>query len=386
MLLESSGDDVPKLTEMTDAMKTKLQNHYATASKRSEGRVKLDGILKEVRIVQHFALSSSSSLTAGAGTSSSSSNKVLDKLLSQSMPDLALTDIRLITVEIERILHVIDEAKDIICPKEKFVFRRYRKALEELNQNGGGELINALGSLSVGAVEQKEQDQQPKQKLSVLNFGEVVENKSGCGMEIHPNGSVTSNEGAHDFWKIHSAPMVEKHNASDNGASFYLIQNVNNSTIIIHPTLLSLHIQNVVNCKIHSLVLGPVHVTNCHNSEIRVSAYQLRVHESTSVNFGVWVRSGPIIEHCTGMTFAGDFYTNDNQPGRNMYWDVKDFNWLRSLRKSPNFTVIEESSEMRDEVLGADAAISENGVNGIQAQIENEENAAEIEEDSEDEL
>jgi hypothetical protein len=86
------------------------------------------------------------------------------------------------------------------------------------------------------------------------------------------------------------------------------------------------------------------------------------------------------------MTFAGDFYTNDNQPGRNMYWDVKDFNWLRSLRKSPNFTVIEESSEMRDEVLGADAAISENGVNGIQAQIENEENAAEIEEDSEDEL
>ena len=26
--------------------------------------------------------------------------------------------------------------------------------------------------------------------------------------------------------------------------------------------------------------------------------------------------------------------------GRNMYWDVKDFNWLRALRKSPNFTVI----------------------------------------------
>lgn len=124
-LLESSDDEIPQL--MTDAMKTKLQNHYATASKRSEGRVKLDGILKEVRMVQHFVLSSSSSLNVG-GSSSSSSNKVLDKLISQSMPDLALTDIRLITVEIEKILHVIDEARDIICPKEKFVFRRYRKA------------------------------------------------------------------------------------------------------------------------------------------------------------------------------------------------------------------------------------------------------------------
>ena len=39
--------------------------------------------------------------------------------------------------------------------------------------------------------------------------------------------------------------------------------------------------------------------------------------------------------------FAGDFYRTENFPGRNMYWDVKDFNWLRSLKKSPNFTVIE---------------------------------------------
>jgi len=27
--------------------------------------------------------------------------------------------------------------------------------------------------------------------------------------------------------------------------------------------------------------------------------------------------------------------------GRNMYWDVKDFNWLRALRKSPNFVVVD---------------------------------------------
>jgi hypothetical protein len=108
------------------------------------------------------------------------------------------------------------------------------------------------------------------------------------------------------------------------------------------------------------------------------------VHESKSIKFGAWVRSGPIIEHCTEMTFAGDFYTDDNQPGKNMYWDVKDFNWLRSLRKSPNFTVIEKVVETRDAVLGVDAVISQNG---IQTQIiETEENAGEVEDDSEDEL
>jgi hypothetical protein len=54
------------------------------------------------------------------------------------------------------------------------------------------------------------------------------------------------------------------------------------------------------------------------------------------------------------------------------------------LRKSPNFTVIEKVVETRDAVLGVDAVISQNG---IQTQIiETEENAGEVEDDSEDEL
>ena len=27
--------------------------------------------------------------------------------------------------------------------------------------------------------------------------------------------------------------------------------------------------------------------------------------------------------------------------GRNMFWDVKDFNWLRAFRKSPNLVVVD---------------------------------------------
>lgn len=82
------------------------------------------------------------------------------------------------------------------------------------------------------------------------------------------------------------------------------------------------------------------------------------------MQFTVWTRSGPIIEGCTDMVFMGNYYlesevladNSDNVSGnggtldvtnsaivvgRNMYWDVKDFNWLRALRKSPNFVVVD---------------------------------------------
>ena len=373
LLLTDAAADCPSLKDWDEEMRNKLRAYYATSSRRNEGRLELDGILKEVRLLQHKVLSSSSSL---AVDSSSNSNEALCKLLLQPMPDLALTDIRLITAEMEKILTRIDEARDMISPKEKFVFRRYRKALDELNRNGGGEITNTLDSLKIDSKEQKQQveEQQPKQSTE-LNFGGVVENKSDSIIEIQSDGSINQieNEHPHEHWKTYTAPSES---VTTTGASSYLLQNISNSTIIIHPTLQSLHIQNIQNCKVHSSVHGPVHVTNCHNSEVRCSAYQLRVHDSKNVDFGVWVRSGPIIEDCTGMVFAGNFYTNTSQPGRNMYWDVKDFKWLRSLRKSPNFTVIEDNAQ-KAVVLGV-----------VESDVQNEAGAnhAEIDDDSEDEL
>jgi len=60
------------------------------------------------------------------------------------------------------------------------------------------------------------------------------------------------------------------------------------------------------------------------------------------------------------MVFDGDYFdddcdTNSNSnsnltnnaesPRKNMFWDVKDFNWLRTLKKSPNFEVIARGSD-----------------------------------------
>jgi len=122
----------------------------------------------------------------------------------------------------------------------------------------------------------------------------------------------------------------------------YLLQNLTNVTILLHGSRPSLHIKNIHNCHIYVTepTLGPVHLMNCHSSEIRCSC------DSIHVTFHVWVRSGPIIENCKGMVFGGDyFYLDDDDNNgdvveKNMYWDVKDFNWLRTLRESPNFVVV----------------------------------------------
>jgi len=112
---------------------------------------------------------------------------------------------------------------------------------------------------------------------------------------------------------------------------------------------------------------GPVHVTQCHDSFIFISSCrQLRIHDCSNVTFILHVSSGPIIEHCKlscifvsngcmcylaflrfmhpakYMSIIGTrihFYSNDcalSSLGPNMYYDVKDFNWLKKI-KSPNY-------------------------------------------------
>lgn len=59
--------------------------------------------------------------------------------------------------------------------------------------------------------------------------------------------------------------------------------------------------------------------------------------------------SGPIIEGCKEMKFyQRDYVSNGNDAydkEDNLYWDVKDFHWLKNLVKSPNFTVISNKEE-----------------------------------------
>mmetsp|Transcript_17388 Transcript_17388/g.37878 ORF Transcript_17388/g.37878 Transcript_17388/m.37878 type:complete len:250 (+) Transcript_17388:231-980(+) len=202
---------------------------------------------------------------------------------------------------------------------------------------------------------------------------------SDCTVEISSVGTILVNKTADDQLHYYNKPLPVVHESQSsshanresqqqqqsiitNESSSYLLQNLQNVTVLVHGSRPSLHLQHIQNCRIYvsEPTLGPVHVTDCHSSEIRCRCYQLRVHDSKDVKFSVWVRSGPIIEDCNGMVFDGNYYSDevmkiggcngndgvdgssatDGVIGRNMFWDVKDFNWLRALRKSPNFVVI----------------------------------------------
>ncbi|KAL7538857.1 hypothetical protein ACHAXR_010410 [Thalassiosira sp. AJA248-18] len=441
LLLLMPSDDAAAASKSANEISNHEDNvkaHYATASRRNEGRIKLDSILRNVRSLQRHALSSSSSVLTTSQHDGNSNDKndddggselLLQSILQNPMPDVTQTDMRLISQEIDKILKRIDDAREIICPKEKFVFKRYRKAMEERERlggssGGGGVLCSTTLTTESTETDNKKNNSNAEEDQGIgdsknqqdnnlrSKYGGVLENMTNCTVELSSNGTILVNETPEDQLQYYSAPRptahavhpTPPHHATTQESSSYLFQNLQNVTVLLHGSRPSLHLQHIQNCRIYVCepTLGPVHVTDCQSSEIRCSCYQLRVHDSNDVSFGVWVRSGPIIEDCKGMIFDGNYYCNDDGSndgespnsrlfesggggvGRNMFWDVKDFNWLRALRKSPNFVVITKSSVVGSEEHGG--KVDSTLANDISPKDANCSVQATISSDSEDEL
>jgi len=400
LLVPSSTSDLANDSTATTKSSnyTEAKAYYATSTKRNEGQLQLNSILQNVRTLQRHALSSSSSInTHNESTSTDNKNnndELLQSILQTPMTDITQTDIRLISSELDKIIKYIDTAREIICPKEKFIFKRYRKAMAEQKMlEGESGIMHSTSEAAVNENNNKEKEEDEKQQQDNLRtkYGGVLEDMSNCTVEISSSGTVLINETTQDELQFYSAPRSvhtlhpPSHTVVEDQAhesSSYLLQNLSNATILIHGSRPSLHLQHIYNCKVYITqpTLGPVHVTDCTSSIIHCSCYQLRIHESKDVRLKCWVRSGPIIEDCNGMVFEGDYYSNEE--GNNLYWDVKDFNWLRTLRKSPNFVVIKSDTDTKEGTKGE--AVSDQKLVPEVSSVEAAK--AEEEEDSEDEL
>ena len=54
-------------------------------------------------------------------------------------------------------------------------------------------------------------------------------------------------------------------------------------------------------------------------------------------------------DYVSSLSGKDDNKTNDEfEKEENLYWDVKDFHWLKNLVKSPNFTVISEEEQRKE--------------------------------------
>ncbi|KAL3816487.1 hypothetical protein ACHAXA_005843 [Cyclostephanos tholiformis] len=385
--------------------------YYATASRRKEGRARLDIILQHVRTLQSHALStSSSSLVSPINNirddEKNVNHELLQSILQIPMSDITQTDMRLLSQEIDDILKRIDHVREIICPKDKFVFKRYRRAMEEMSRSGqnghcsppptGAAIVKAKAK-NESHADREDGVKDRRGGGSLSNYGGVLENMSNCTIEVSSDGTVLVDRVGEETLRYYGAPRPANalhppyiidsggqkrpsQPAISRDSSSYLLRNLNNVVVLVHGSRPSLHLQHVRKCKIYASepTLGAVHVTDCHSSVIRCSCYQLRVHDSRDVKFDVWTRSGPIIEDCIGMEFSGNYYRSGRGAegggsgeyvpgdgvdgpmivGRNMFWDVKDFNWLRALRQSPNFVVVAMSTANDDEAVCIEAPVA----------------------------
>lgn len=431
LLLTSSSDNFDDSGSTTTTSATSnlenIKSYYATAFKRREGGLKLDIIQKNVRLLQKHVLSSTSSSSPSSRNDyikHEGNDSLLQSVLQTPMGEVTQTDTRLLSQEIEKIMKRIDEARELVCPKEKFIFKRYREAMEEratASTARSEETLENSKSMDKSLIRDeselramdKETEIESDSQRSIDNGG-LLENLSYCAVEISPNNTIriietmetdrlqyyTSPRSVHALHLPSSSHCTNSNASSEESSlSSYLLQNLDNVIVLLHGSRPSLHLQHIHNCKIYisEPTLGAVHVTDARSSTLHCSCYQLRVHDSECVQFNVWTRSGPIIEGCKGMVFIGNYYLQndivDDNPdgneksnkitiGRNMFWDVKDFNWLRATRKSPNFVVVDGGAAGKEE----NTVLDTNIVIPVEKCAEMSTTMEEPDDDTEDEL
>ena len=139
------------------------------------------------------------------------------------------------------------------------------------------------------------------------------------------------------------------------GADFVLFH-LDNCKVSLKERVGTLRLERLRNCSVTvGAVTRSIFVNDCEGCTFVFSSQQLRIHNCTSVDFYVHMRSGPIIEDCTKLRFAPtlaftfpemaaqradaglDFGLDGNQ-----WADVKDFKWLRR-EQSPNWCIIPEA-------------------------------------------
>jgi hypothetical protein len=160
------------------------------------------------------------------------------------------------------------------------------------------------------------------------------------------------------------------------------------SSLYSDGTYSSIHIINTKNTtiQINTPIAGPTHVTNCHDTNITLSfCRQLRIHDCINVSFYIHVASGPIIEGCKGMKFYQCDYIShgkdDFEKEQNLYWDVKDFHWLKNLVKSPNFAVFTEEERMKEVQLQAQVSAAQELKNDATNLVQDEINVQDCSDD-----
>jgi len=318
---------------------------YVTAQQRNVALSKVQEIQWVIRALQHYTLDSNKLTVA-------EEQYLPTQFKGHSMPELPVADQRLANFEIKTLKEKSKIVQNVVCPKEKFRFHRYRALLDKRGLKEPGleeEEEEEEGDANIVVNEEEEQnDEIPEGSLHVLFNGMTLADKKQCNLIVQSDGAIKCMD------SVASDDVKLKGNASKS----FLVRKLDSCQITFEGTYESMHIIDTTNTtlRITRPIHGPVHLTNCHDTHIQIAfARQLRIHNCTNVSFECHVASGPIIEECTKMKFYQQNYLceegSDNIDNQNLYWDVKDFQWLKTLVKSPNFEVFSHGFNEREDLL-----------------------------------
>mmetsp|Transcript_14286 Transcript_14286/g.18019 ORF Transcript_14286/g.18019 Transcript_14286/m.18019 type:complete len:360 (+) Transcript_14286:100-1179(+) len=226
-------------------------------------------------------------------------------------------DVRILKEDLQNLNELMVDIRDnIICPRRSFVFRRYHslKKLEERKMNNRKRVKDASNDNSNESFEVKKEDTQDN-----ADSNTILENKTNENVILE-----------NDCTDVNRCLKMKKMT----GCYVTLKQGFN-----------SVNINNLIDCTIQILtpITSSLHITDCRNSSIIAAARQFRIHDSSNVQFHIHAQSGPIIENSRDIIFWGDFESlaGIKIEGSNQYRNVKDFNWLGVVIKSPNYKVVE---------------------------------------------
>jgi hypothetical protein len=156
-------------------------NMYITAQQRNAALEKMLETQRTIRAIHHFTLHSKKLTTE--------MEKLLpDAFVGLSMPELPMSDTRLLNVEMQSLLDKVKQVQDVIIPKEKFRFKRYRAYLQEQKEVDFIETDDILMPIEINEGEGLIKDESTP--FNITFDGIKLEKKSNCNIKVEPNGEL----------------------------------------------------------------------------------------------------------------------------------------------------------------------------------------------------
>ncbi|KAG2651567.1 tubulin-folding cofactor C-like [Panicum virgatum] len=153
------------------------------------------------------------------------------------------------------------------------------------------------------------------------------------------------------------ATLVKDLRASNDKDGDFTLADLVSCEVYLKGKCRALYVHKLRDCRVFvGAVLGSVLIEDVEGCTFAIAAHQIRIHEARATDFYLRVRSRPIIEDCSGVSFAPhalkydgideDLKESGLEEETGNWANVDDFKWLRAVQ-SPNWRLVPEVERLQ---------------------------------------